>query len=375
MPEEPASQVRRLREERGLTQVALAEAAAVSRQSLSAIEAGRADPSVSLALRLARALDCSVEDLFDVAADGPELDVELAGQRERAASPERVAMAFVGERWVAHRLPTDSLEMASQSADALTVPSSRARGQRTRVELLRPPAEARETLVMLGCAPALGLLASRLNGRTGPGRFLWLKHSSTAALDALKREHAHVGGVHLPAAASAPPANRAAVRQTLPGARMSIVTLVQWEAGLLVARGNPAGIRDLTDLARRGLRIASREPGAGTRLLLEQALRAVRLAPSKILRGALELAGHLEVAQAVSIGAADVGIAMRPAALAFGLGFIPLALERFDLVFARDHVDDARMVRLLDTMSSAAFRRELDALGGYDTACCGSVVE
>jgi putative molybdopterin biosynthesis protein len=60
------------------------------------------------------------------------------------------------------------------------------------------------------------------------------------------------------------------------------------------------------------------------------------------------------------------------AARAHGLGFIPLAAERFDLVLPREALSDARVSRLLDTLSTAAYRRELEDLGGYATASTGA---
>jgi putative molybdopterin biosynthesis protein len=78
------------------------------------------------------------------------------------------------------------------------------------------------------------------------------------------------------------------------------------------------------------------------------------------------------VANAVALGAADVGVAMESAALTFGLDFIPLFEERFDLVVPHAALEDVRVQRLLDTLTSASFRRELGALGGYDAAECGT---
>ena len=53
-----------LRKNAGLTQQELSESAEVSRKSINAIENGIYVPSTVLALKIARALNCSVEDLF-----------------------------------------------------------------------------------------------------------------------------------------------------------------------------------------------------------------------------------------------------------------------------------------------------------------------
>lgn len=61
--------VRALRAERGLTQAELGSLLGVSRQSVNAIEVGRYDPSLPLALRIARVFERTVEDIFTLDDD------------------------------------------------------------------------------------------------------------------------------------------------------------------------------------------------------------------------------------------------------------------------------------------------------------------
>ncbi|SHE25161.1 helix-turn-helix transcriptional regulator [Actinomyces glycerinitolerans] len=56
--------VRALREAKGLTQAQLGEAVGVSRQSINSIEKGRYDPSLPLAIAIARYFDKTVEEIF-----------------------------------------------------------------------------------------------------------------------------------------------------------------------------------------------------------------------------------------------------------------------------------------------------------------------
>jgi putative transcriptional regulator len=58
--------VRTLRQERGLSQAALGAALGVSRQTVIAIEAGRYDPSLPLAIAIARYFTSTVEEVFHV---------------------------------------------------------------------------------------------------------------------------------------------------------------------------------------------------------------------------------------------------------------------------------------------------------------------
>jgi molybdate-binding protein/DNA-binding XRE family transcriptional regulator len=346
-----ANRVRAAREAKGWSQAALAERVGLSRQSIGAIEAGRATPAVDVALRIATGLERSVEDLFGVAS----VSTVEAEPIARSTSA-RVTLARVGERWIAYPLDGHGLRTR---ADGL------ARGRS--VELLESVTACRDNAIVMGCAPALGLLADRLNTSRGPGRFVWVPCSSTAALEAFAAARTHLAGVHL----VDPRTGEENIADVRRHARTSIalVTLARWEEGLVTAPGNPKKIRRAGDLARRSLRIVSREKGSGARRLLDRQLRAAGVTP----RASLQAAGHLEVAHAIAIGAADAGIATRDASIAFGLDFVPLAEERYDLVVARDDLSDPRIERLLNALTSSAFRRELDAIG-YDTRSCGERV-
>jgi molybdate-binding protein len=124
-------------------------------------------------------------------------------------------------------------------------------------------------------------------------------------------------------------------------------------------------------LARRDVAIVNREPGAGSRMLLDAQLHRLGIAGKKV-RGYDRMAGgHLPAAWQVRSGDADGCIATRAAARAFGLDFIPLVSERYDLAIRRQHLDHPPVQALLDTLNRASFRRELEGLGGYDTSSAG----
>jgi putative molybdopterin biosynthesis protein len=355
------NQVRAIREARGISQAALADAASLSRQSVSAIETGRATPAVDVALRIARALECRVEDLFASPAQAA-LEVEPASP----ALGARVALARVAGRWVAHPLQRTELRAA---ADGLVESVA---AKRAAVTPLRSAAELSRTIVVMGCAVGLGVLAERLNTRSGAGRFLWLSRSSTAAVEALSRRHTHVAGVHL-VDPDTGEADLRAVRALARSAPVALFTLARWELGLVTAAKNPKRIRSVADFSRRGLRLVTREPGAGAQRVLEAELRRAGL-PLSIARAAqVRASGQLEAACAVSIGAADGGIVSRDAALAFGLEFQPLSEERYDLVVPASELDDPRISRLLEEVTAQSFRRELESLG-YDARPAGEHV-
>lgn len=377
--------LKRRREELRLSQQALATRVGVSRQALSAIEAGRQNPSVALALALARALQCRVEDLFALSS-GAELDVDIVAPGQRASGPwprltERVAVGEVAGRWVAHRL--DGADY--NTADGLL-------GTDERVELFAEKNSLTGNVLVAGCAPLLGTLERSVGERFADVRMRWIRASSGRALQLLAGGYAHIAGIHL-AGDRAGDDNAAVVAARFGEIGALIINLISWRQGLLVAPGNPLGLT-AADLCRPGLRIAWREPGAGAHELLARTLAHAGVLDvphvshddqvpdaSKVpdvndiqsARGPVA-GGHVEVARAVASGAADVGVAIEAAAVAFGLDFIPLSQERFDLVLAGTDPEQPAVRRIFDAIDSPAFRAQAASFGGYSTALTGQTV-
>lgn len=361
--------IRRRRDRLGLSQQALAESAGVSRQAIIAVERGRRVPSTSLALRLARALRCGVDDLFSL---GPadRLTVRLAppsaGSAPAAgrAAGARVAVGEVGGRWVAHRLPADP----AIAADGLV-----AAGISGRTALVRPlvdPDQLRNNVIVSGCAPLLGSLAHRVGQRFAGVRAAWIPGSSQRSLDLLEAGLVHVAGVHGSGEGSRED-NIEAVRRCFPGEHMVVVNLTRWRQGLVVPPGNPLAIRTVAGLLRPGLRFARRETGAGAHRLLVSLLDREG-AERPVLPGPFA-EGHVEVAQLVRCGAADVGIAIEGVALAAGLDFVALAEERFDLVIPLELAESPPVSRLIETLEDPSFVADMRSLPGYDGGLCGHV--
>ena len=153
-----------------------------------------------------------------------------------------------------------------------------------------------------------------------------------------------------------------------------MISFAVWEQGILTARGNPKTIRGVEDFVRKDVLIVNREKGAGARQLLDDALQRLKIEPRKV-RGYEQTApGHLPAAWQVQANAADCCVSTRAAARLFGLGFIPLVSERYDLAIRRQHLDLPGVQTLLDTLGRSSFRRELEGLGGYDTKDAGERV-
>jgi molybdate-binding protein/DNA-binding transcriptional regulator YhcF (GntR family) len=161
------------------------------------------------------------------------------------------------------------------------------------------------------------------------------------------------------------------VRRLFPGGQARAVTLAEREQGLIVAEGNPQRIHGFADLMRPEVRFINRQAGSGTRTLLEHHLRQAGISSAAIAGFDRVAETHLGVAAAVAEGDADAGLGLYAAARAFGLGFVPVCVERYDLVFMAADRDRPPLSWLLDTISSHRFRAVVAELGGYDTTRTG----
>jgi putative molybdopterin biosynthesis protein len=150
-----------------------------------------------------------------------------------------------------------------------------------------------------------------------------------------------------------------------------VVRLTHREQGLMVAPRNPLALEGIEDLTRAGLRYVNRQRGAGTRVLLDHLLSQRGMEPGDVEGYAREEHTHLAVAAAVAAGRADCGLGVLAAARAFGLDFVPVTKEPYDLVLQRADLDSELLAPLWGLLASAEFRAEIDGLGGYDTTETG----
>jgi len=150
--------------------------------------------------------------------------------------------------------------------------------------------------------------------------------------------------------------------------RVARLHLVMREVGLV---HRERGALQLRALAK--MRLATRPATAGVRGYLDAALRAERLDPDRIQKGALILDSHLDVVLAVASGRADVGLCSRAWGERAGLSFQPLATEAYGLIVKARDLGDARLVRLCEVAQSPAFRAEVGSVAGYDPAGSGDI--
>lgn len=313
-------------------------------------------------------------------AQPQEIEAQLTRKVTSPAGDDdymRVAVAKVGERTLAAPLSRGSGVITSLvQADGIVVVPRGSQGlpagESVRVRLYRSPQAIRQTILAIGSHDiTLDVIAQFLTSRDR--RLASANVGSLGGLVALRRGEAHLAGSHLldPETGEY---NLSYIRRYLPETSVRVVALVGRQQGLLVARGNPKGIRTLDDLARPEIRFVNRQRGAGTRVLLDYHLVKMGLAPEAVNGYAQEEFTHLAVAAAIASGRADCGLGIAAAAHALDLDFIPLFQERYDLVVPRVHAENDLLSPLWDLLEDAAFRTMVAGMPGYDVDVMGKLI-
>lgn len=359
-----------LRRKRGVSAVFLANAVGVSRQTIYAMEAGTYVPNTAVALRLAQVLETTVEELF--ALGGQNVAGKLQTKRVKmmpGTAPVRAGQAVqlcqVDKQLIASAPSPVAWSFPATDAVATADLTEDGRG---RVRLFQAEADFSNRILVAGCDPGISVLARHV--QAAGIELVVANRNSSVALSLLKDGCVHLAGTHLVDEASGE-SNLPLVRKMFAKESVAVVSFAVWEEGLVMAAGNPKSIAGVRDLTRQDVWVVNREPGSGSRALLDAELKKLSIQP-KDVRGYENTAeGHLPACWQVQSGTVDCCLATRAAARAMGLDFIPLVSERYDLVLHRQHLALPRMQNLFDVLSRSGFRRELEGFGGYDTRLAG----
>ncbi len=284
----------------------------------------------------------------------------------------RVRLGVVNGTTVATPLPRGAGVLTSlvRADGLLVVPAGlegHHPGEQVEVELLRGVDEIARTIVAIGSHDlVLDLAASALRADDPMVTLASSNVGSLGGLVALRDGLCHLAGSHL--------LDPATGEYTLPyvdrilgGADVRVVRLVHRDQGLIVAAGNPLGLTGVKDLAGAGVRYINRQRGAGTRMLLDHELARHQISPDVVDGYAREEHTHLAVAAAVAAGRGDAGLGILAAARAFGLGFVPVTREPYDLVVIAAAMDSPLLAPLWALLASSQFQAAVTGLGGYST--------
>lgn len=162
------------------------------------------------------------------------------------------------------------------------------------------------------------------------------------------------------------------VRRLFPDRIVEIFTLAYRTQGLMLAPGNPKGVKKIADVAQPNIRFANRNPGSGTRHWFDAQLRRLKIPFENVVGYDKVVKTHSEAAVLIANNKADAALGLQAAAYQHGLDFIPLFEERYDLVLP--HEGQAVLTPLLEYLQTANFRAQLNALTGYNSAHSGEQI-
>lgn len=336
-----STNLRAARERAALSQADLAERAGISRQMVSAIEAGRNVPAVDAALRIADALGRSVEELFGVAPPAP---VSVLGASLRDGEP--LLVGRVGERLAV-------APMASLIAGDTALAAPDAVMEAGAVRML--PGATDDGLVVAGCDPVLGLCGTLL--ARGGRRIVPVESTSAEAAAALSSGRVHAAIIHGPGDRT---------RAVPEGVRC--IHVARWRVGIGAAGRRADGL--LEQALSGALDLIQRKETAASQHAFE---RAAARAGVPVPPAGRRAASHIDAARRAAI-AECAAITFEPAAHQHGLGFAPLETHVVELWVDRRWVDHPGARALCDLLASGAFRQRVAMVGGYDVTGSGATL-
>ena len=292
----------------------------------------------------------------------------------------RVRMGYVGGRLIASPLPRGSGVVSSfMKADGMIgIPQGTEglpAGEEVPVRLLVPKEKLENTLVVTGSHdPLLDELADliRINDRS---MYLSSSHvGSMGGIMAVRRGEAHAAGIHL-LDTDTGEYNRSYIRKYFPKGGVYLVQCVGRLQGLMLQKGDPLGINSFADIARTGIRYVNRQKGSGTRILSDYLCTKYGVDPDGVYGYSREEITHNAVAVQIAEGSADAGMGIFSAAKLYGLDFLPICTEEYDLLIPESAWETPMVRQLINTLKSPAFRNRIEAMGGYTLDRPGETID
>lgn len=290
----------------------------------------------------------------------------------------RVNIGKVGEKYVATPLAraAGSITTLTRAEGIMRIPALSegvTQDEEIVAELLVSKTDLLNTVVIIGSHDiTIDILADEIRLKAQDIRISSGNVGSLGGLIALRKGTCHLAGSHLLDTETGQ-YNISYIKRYLKGVKVSIFHLVLRDQGLIVAKGNPEGIKGLEDLTRDGIKFVNRQPGSGTRVLFDYKINQLGIKPDSIAGYDHDEFTHMAVAVDVLSGAADCGMGIYAAAKALDLDFVPMVREQYDLIIPSALLNQPGIQAVLETISSRHFRERVISLGGYDPSKSGQL--
>jgi len=195
---------------------------------------------------------------------------------------------------------------------------------------------------------------------------------SIGGLSALSAGEADIAGAHL-WDDETKTYNDPFIKKIMPGIATVAVNLAHRNIGLIIQPKNLKSINEIADLTKNGVRFVNRQPGSGTRVWLDAALKQKGINPLMIEGYLIEKHTHSDVAAEIANNRADVGIGLEASARAYGLDFVFLTHECYDLIMTTEFFNSEFSRNIVSWLSGTESKALFIRLGGYDSQDSGQV--
>ena len=248
-------------------------------------------------------------------------------------------------------------------------------GEEVEAELLEDLNRIKNNIIVTGSHDLiLDILRNELQEESSDFNLISFNVGSMGGLLALKQKRTHLATAHLLDPESGE-YNLPYIKKMCPQRELKVVNLTYREQGIMVKRGNPKNIKGIDDLVKKSIKFINRQKGSGTRVLLDYLLKKKSINPSDIPGYSQEVYTHLMVASAVAEGNVDIGLGILSAAKVFGLDFVPVIKERYDIIIPKEYYSSLKIQKILAIIKSRKFQKKVLNLGGYDLSQSGKVIE
>ena len=197
--------------------------------------------------------------------------------------------------------------------------------------------------------------------------------TSTEAVSAIARATCELAGFHIPVGRFQKPM-LSLYEKDLKSSSIRLILLATRRQGLMTGPKNPKQLHGMDDLVRPDVRFINRQPGSGTRMLIDAIMQDAGIERARIRGYDTHEFTHAAVAAYVASGMADAGFGVETPAKRFGLTFLPLISERYFFACRSEVIDSTQMRHVLSELRSAEFRSVINALPGYDAMASGEVL-
>ena len=248
-------------------------------------------------------------------------------------------------------------------------------GEEVEAELLEDLNRIKNNIIVTGSHDLiLDILRNELQEEFSDVNLVSFNVGSMGGLLTLKQKRTHLATAHLLDPKSGE-YNFPYIKRILPQRELIIVNLTFREQGIMVKRGNPKNIKGIDDLVKKDIKFINRQKGSGTRVLLDYLLKKKGINPLNISGYSQEEYTHLMVASAVADGNVDAGLGILSAAKVFGLDFVPVTKERYDIIIPKEYYSSWKIQKILAIIKLKKFQKKVLSLGGYDLSQSGKVIE